>query len=405
MSQIEEPGRAGRLLNEIITLDARITAAQHMRLTRLRELRSCLVLVDCTFAQFIAWRCHVDMKTAYEWIRVADALETLPLIDGLFAEGRLTYSKVRIITRVATPETDRPYSEHGLLLTVRHLERFVKLHRSVLPDEAAKQNNARYLRFREAADGSFIMSAKLTAEQGVVVKRALELALTVSAGEDIGQCNADALDRLARAAIPQLATGEATVLKVRSDQSLRVEKDGEVQPAAASSTAGTTSAATGCCSVDGHAVAPHIAERLLCEGSVSRRATTRQVARLREIHYGECAHPRCTYKSFLESHHIVLWSKGGRTRLENLTLLCSKHHKMLHAGHFTVQRDARGELEFKDAYGYRIASSPPAPCTARTDRSLETSVPRTTRIDGRDIWWGDKPDYNLSVAIMQANQG
>ena len=52
-------------------------------------------------AHWLNWRCGVSLRTAHEHVRVARALEKLPLLRETFIEGRISYSKVRAITRVA----------------------------------------------------------------------------------------------------------------------------------------------------------------------------------------------------------------------------------------------------------------------------------------------------------------
>ena len=115
---------------------------------------------------------------------------------------------------------------------------------------------------------------------------------------------------------------------------------------------------------------------------------------LKRIHYGTCSHPVCTHKSFLHAHHIEFVSRGGKTTLSNLTLLCSKHHRQLHEGDFTLTRDAEtGALVFTNIFGRVIESSP----TAKADTALKQAFNES----GDDIWDGDRPDYNESVALLQ----
>jgi hypothetical protein len=62
------------------------------------ELSSC--------AAWLSWRCQMSSGTAREHVRVARALRGLPLIRAEFAAARLSYAKVRALTRIATPETE-----------------------------------------------------------------------------------------------------------------------------------------------------------------------------------------------------------------------------------------------------------------------------------------------------------
>jgi hypothetical protein len=53
----------------------------------------------------------------------------------------------------------------------------------------------------------------------------------------------------------------------------------------------------------------------------------------------------------VDGHHIQHWSQGGETTLENLTLLCTFHHRLLHEGGFKIRRDANDEIYFVRADG------------------------------------------------------
>lgn len=77
-----------------------------------------------------------------------------------------------------------------------------------------------------------------------------------------------------------------------------------------------------------------------------------------------CTFPGCHRRHYVDAHHIVHWAKGGETRLDNLTLLCSYHHRLLHEGGFQVVR-SEGRLEFRrpdgciiPRAGHRLESMP-----------------------------------------------
>lgn len=52
-----------------------------------------------------------DLRSSNELLRVGHALKDLPLIAAAFNEGRLSFDKVRAITRVATRDDDA-FSSH-----------------------------------------------------------------------------------------------------------------------------------------------------------------------------------------------------------------------------------------------------------------------------------------------------
>src|SRR5688572_22652454 len=97
-----------RLGDEIAELSAHLEAATARLLDLIREFdarggwyggfRSC--------AHWLSWRVGLDLGAAREKVRVARALGTLPRLAGGLARGELSYSKVRALTRVATPETE-----------------------------------------------------------------------------------------------------------------------------------------------------------------------------------------------------------------------------------------------------------------------------------------------------------
>ena len=69
-------------------------------------------------AHWLSWQCGLTMRTAHEHVRVAHALEQLPLIREAFAAGQMSYSKVRAMTRVADPSNEAALlniARHGLM--------------------------------------------------------------------------------------------------------------------------------------------------------------------------------------------------------------------------------------------------------------------------------------------------
>jgi hypothetical protein len=67
-----------------------------------------------------------------------------------------------------------------------------------------------------------------------------------------------------------------------------------------------------------------------------------------------CTFPGCRNKRYVEAHHIRHWANGGATRVENLALLCSQHHTLLHEGGFSIRRGDDGEIRFARGDGRLI---------------------------------------------------
>src|SRR5690606_28105474 len=68
-----------------------------------------------------------------------------------------------------------------------------------------------------------------------------------------------------------------------------------------------------------------------------------------------CRFPGCCETRFVDAHHIHHWCDGGETRLDNLVLLCRRHHRLLHQEGYEVVRDAANNVEFVRPDGTEIA--------------------------------------------------
>ena len=78
-------------------------------------------------AHALCWRIGLSMPAAREKVRVARALGKLPLVDAAFARGELSYSKVRAITRVATPENERTLVDFAGMSTAAHMDKICRM--------------------------------------------------------------------------------------------------------------------------------------------------------------------------------------------------------------------------------------------------------------------------------------
>jgi len=111
-------------------------------------------------------------------VRVAHALADLPLTRAAFREGRVSYSKVRAITRVATPHNEDALLNIALYGTAWHVERAVRIWRREKRLEALQRENNRHA-LRELCwyvddEGFLVMNARFTPEQGALIRTAVE---------------------------------------------------------------------------------------------------------------------------------------------------------------------------------------------------------------------------------------
>ncbi len=173
------------------------------------ECRSC--------AHWLNWKCSIALSAAHDRVRVAHCLGRLSLITA-FAAGELSYSKVRALTRVATPNNEAALLDMARAGTAAHLERIVRAYRGALRneevDKANRIHDERFLHWHNDVDGSLVLRARLSPEQGALVVKALECAkeaVDESSAEDSSTGNDTRAQRLADALVVMaesfLATG------------------------------------------------------------------------------------------------------------------------------------------------------------------------------------------------------
>jgi hypothetical protein len=116
------------------------------------------------------------MGAAREKVRVARALPHLPLLGGALQRGEISYAKVRALTRIAKPATEErllAIAHHG---TASQVERLVRASRWCDRREDDRKQLWRSASCWVDEDGVVVLRARLMAEQGAVVQRALEAA-------------------------------------------------------------------------------------------------------------------------------------------------------------------------------------------------------------------------------------
>ncbi len=394
----------------IAALAARLHAATYELLVLLREFdeRKGWNNGFLSCAHWLHWRTGIDLGASREKVRVAKALSALPRISAAMQRGQVSYAKVRALTRVATLENERSLLDLALAGTAAHVERFVRAWRRVDRVQEARDTDVRHLR-RELCtwvddDGMVVIRGRLTPELGAVVQRALEAAsdrlfreaagaLTGGAmAEELapGQRRADALGLLAEAALAaDLDRGTAgdryqVVLHVEQEavaSELPASRParGPAHEVPARDSAGTEAGRfEGVLEVGDGAwrVSAETSQRLSCDASlvhmrhdadgavidVGRKTRTipPSIRRALAARDTGCRFPGCTSRR-CDAHHVDHWADGGATSLDNLVLLCRRHHRAVHEGGFAVIRGVDGVLTFLRPDGAPLQVAPAAP--------------------------------------------
>ena len=171
-----------RLGDEIAELAAHLDAATARLLDLIRDFDACAGwntgFRSC--AAWLTWRIGLSPGAAREHVRVARALGTLPLLAQALARGELSYSKLRELTRVATPETEARLLTVGRAGTADHVERIVRGWRRVDRNAEARETERRHTRraphVYQDEDGMTVVRGRLEPEVGALLVHALTAA-------------------------------------------------------------------------------------------------------------------------------------------------------------------------------------------------------------------------------------
>src|SRR5213593_1288247 len=141
-----------------------------------------------------------------ELLRVAEALETLPLLAKAYASAALPWSSVREICRVATPENEGRWIEEASRLSCRAVEQLVG--RACFGDSPEKARN------RKAGEGIGVESAPLVFRVRPEIKAAFEEALREALRATGGESLEEALVYMAERTLEgiEAADGEEEVV-------------------------------------------------------------------------------------------------------------------------------------------------------------------------------------------------
>jgi hypothetical protein len=456
LDNIEESN--DQLSDQITTLAGQINAATYRFLKLIAEfdrrnawsgygLRSC--------AHWLNWKCGIAMSPAREKVRTARALEGLPNINKAFQTGELSFSKVRAMTRIATEENEDyllNIAEYG---TAQHMEVLVKSFRTVsrIADKPADFNAAEIDECKKSVlgetqhelrqqqkeqesgsvscyqddDGMWIIKARLPAEEGALVAKALqELGDSIADskkrdvdnenaennGKDVSaetemeifsfgslieneeekeeekltfpQRRADALIAIAEHYLASGSGGSQGLSSLKGAERCQL-----VLHVRAGSSLGSDAA-----NLDGRWLIPNAARRLACDASLlvvqedevgnvldigrKTRIIPPAMARALAIRDGGCQFPGCCESRYTEGHHIKHWADGGETKLDNLVTLCRYHHRELHKGSFFLSVEPEAHVlaakKLKDDKPVRFVERL---CFSKVDRYFDAPFNRS----------------------------
>ncbi len=130
-----------------------------------------------TCAHWVSAALDIEVSTAREWIRIGKKLRSLTLLDEHFENRQLSYSKVRLLTRLATADNERELCELALNTPAGMLSRVIagwQISREEPSETERRHRQNRSLAWRVEPDGMVMGWFRLPAEQGAIVVEAVD---------------------------------------------------------------------------------------------------------------------------------------------------------------------------------------------------------------------------------------
>ena len=414
-----------QLADRIAELSARIQAATYELLFLIRQFdqrEGWSEFASC--AHWLSWRIGLAPGAAREHVRVARALADLPMLSDAMRRGVISYSKVRAVTRVATPETEQTLLDVALAGTAAHVEQVVRAWRRV--DRAAEATDDRrrhasrvlHTWVDEAVGVAPSFGQRQADALGMVAECALAGGLDRGTAGDRYQVvvHVDAGTLAEDASVP--AGTSRPPQRSRPQQRTQTRCPGPRRPERARGLAAKRQAALE--EAGGIHVSAATAQRLACDAAavemrhgpdgqvldIGRKTRTISPALRRALaaRDRQCRFPGCQARR-CDVHHIRHWAHGGATALDNLVLLCRRHHRAVHEEGFRVTVDPSGAAAFVRPDGRPLPTVPPAPDW--TGLPLEPTAKRLAAagmdIDGTTAtpaWRGERLDLKWAIGIL-----
>lgn len=295
----------------------------------------------------VALRLGISEWKARRWVAAARRLPELPAVADALEHGLLSLDKVVELTRFATPAEQARlirWAQHVSVWAIRR--RGDLLERTSVKEDRRVDRERRLEWWFQAEERRFGLFALLPAAEGAVVASAIErMAERVPAMPEADPEDPPSAE--ARRADALVAIAHASLAADRRPEPATVVLHTRLEPGP-----GPTPGAE---LERGPVLHPETARRLSCDarvqlvvedgdGNAVRVSPLRRFPpewMVRQLRYRDrgCVFPGCGTTAFTVAHHLRHWSRGGPTTLDNLALLCSFHHRLVHEHGWRLRRE------------------------------------------------------------------
>jgi hypothetical protein len=319
-----------------------------------------------TLFDWICVRLRVRHETARLLVRVAKRLSDLPVLSARFAAGDLSLDQTDAISRMATPDTEEGLIEEALGLSNTALDRVARRANPPTAEDEREAHRVRALWIQRTLDGAsgrlttHLPHAELEIVETAITERADKIGPDPETGlfDPYSQRMADGLVEVCATTGDQISSPAQISAYVDLDALLSEDDQPGAHELGSGALIPNETARRLSCDC--------VLETIITDGSVvigvgrNSRTIPRWLRRL--VHHrdgGSCRFHGCDNTNWLQVHHIVHWSKGGSTVLDNLILLCGFHHRFLHEQGWHITTGPNGDFQFRKPD--RTLHPPPKP--------------------------------------------
>jgi len=308
-----------------------------------------------TNIDWLRHNCRMTQQAAADRVRVGDKLAAMPVSEDAFYNGAIGFQHLVVMARTAAA-VGNDFDETKLLpLAQKHspgkfYHESLRYRHMVQPKEVAEEQanlaEHNYLKLNTGEDGCLVVNGVFDPVTGASIRSTLE-----PLARPMGKHDYRNRDK-------RLADAFAEVVTRNTKVHMNV-----------TSTVETLLGLLGAPAAENEFTLPisfKSVERWACDSTISRvlmkdsipidvgrservvKGAQRRALIARDKH---CQWPGCERPaSWCDGHHIVHWVNGGRTDLDNMILLCARHHRMVHEGEWQVVKSDEGLMPIAPSY-------------------------------------------------------
>jgi Domain of unknown function (DUF222)/HNH endonuclease len=328
------------------------------RLLRFERQRGFASTGAVSVVSWLRTTCRLNRGAAAQAVDVARHLGDLPATEQGLRRGTIGFHHAAVIARCTAELGAEPVRrvETTLLEAAEKLDPgrlglvTRRLRYCVNPDGAlrdANENHARrWMHLSQTLDGMFVLDGRLDAEGGALLRTAINALDTPGAGDDrtAAQRRADAVVELAcrqlnGGELPSVAGQRPHLTVTATEATLRgVPQTGTPELGWAGPVVAETAQRLGCDAAVSRVEIGHDGSPL--DAGRTIRTVPAALRRALVIRDGGCRFPGCDRPpEWTDAHHLQHWADGGKTALDNLVLLCRRHHRIVHEGGWRLVRE------------------------------------------------------------------